>query len=152
MSRGSEQRGGLTNETREGIVGIGQLTATRHDGRSQRRTREACALTALGVVLGLVFPLLAFAHLPQITYAQGRAGAGGNFQTGGFNHRDYNQVWHQSGETWGVVYELTDGSAAGYIVNPDNPTRWGGQIGYARAQCENWNDDSGVLWTCQSTG
>lgn len=77
---------------------------------------------------------------------------GGVFSTSGFNHRDYNQVWHQAGKNWTVFYELTDGTAVAVVINTDNPTRWGGEIGYAKAKCNNVNDNSFVTWTCQTTG
>jgi len=94
---------------------------------------------------------LAVAHGDQNTYAQGYAGVGGVYQTG-FNHRHYNQVWHQVGRTWTVLYKLTDGSPVGVRTNSLNPTKWPYEIGYARAVCNNVNDDSFVLWTCQTTG
>ena len=65
--------------------------------------------------------------------------------------RDYNQVWHQSGRTWTVLYHLTDGSDTAIRTDSNNPTRWGGHIGYADAWCNNVNDNSFVTWTCQTT-
>ena len=94
---------------------------------------------------------LAVAHGDQNTYAQGYAGVGGVYQTG-FNHRHYNQVWHQVGRTWTVLYKLSDGRAVGIRTDSSNPTKWPNEVGYARAVCNNVNDDSFVLWTCQTTG
>jgi hypothetical protein len=104
----------------------------------------ACALALL--------PPAAYAHYNSVlTYAQGTFGVGGVFSTTGFNHRHFNRVYHASGYTWCVWYGLTDGSIVAQLCNTANPTVWNGEIGYAKAQCHNTNDNSGVTWTCQTT-
>lgn len=42
--------------------------------------------------------------------------------------------------------------ATGSVVNTQNPTEWPNEIGYAVAWAYNRNDDSGTLWTAQTTG
>lgn len=108
------------------------------------------ALCSLFVVLP---PTAAYAHLAQYDYASGRGGVGGTFPgSNAFNHRDYNQVWHEPGYFWQVYYLDTDGFAYGYVRNSTNPTKWPNEIGYATPKCHNENDNSLALWTCQSTG
>jgi hypothetical protein len=99
-----------------------------------------------------ILPPVAYAHYnEQLTYASGTFGVGGVFTTTGFDHRHYNQVWHQPGYTWCVWYKLTNDDNVAVVCDASNPTRWGGEIGYAKAQCHNTNDNSGVRWTCQTT-
>ena len=108
-------------------------------------------LVALVALLLMSFPpALAYAGT-QFNYASGTAGVGGVFKVGNYTGRDYNQVWHQSGRTWTVLYHLTDGSDTAIRTDSNNPTRWGGHIGYADAWCNNVNDNSFTTWTCQTT-
>lgn len=108
---------------------------------------------AVSLVAALVLAVPGAAHLSQYTYAQGVNGAGGTYPgSSAFNHRDYNQVWHQAGKLWIVYYLLSNNDFAGLAGNTDNPTRWGGEIGYGSPKCRNDDDNSGVTWTCQSTG
>lgn len=121
--------------------------------RSARpRSRPRRVILLVAALFVVAPPVGAYAHLPQITYASGTGGVGATYRTTGFNHRDYNQVWHQSGRTWDFAYLLTDGSLTGYVINTNNPTRWGGEIGYAKSTAVNYDDNSGVTWTCQTTG
>jgi hypothetical protein len=112
----------------------------------------------LGVLCSvcIALPITASAHLAQANYAGGTNGVGGIYNTcstiGCWNHRDYNQVWHYAGREWGVTYQLTNDDIVAAMINRDNPTRWGGEIGYAKARCGNIDDDSGYTWTCQTTG
>lgn len=93
------------------------------------------------------------AHLAQYTYASGSSQPYSVFPgTEYWNHRDYNQVWHNANFTWGVFYVTTDRIIHGWVRDTANPTRWGGEIGYATPKCENVNDTSGTTFTCQSTG
>lgn len=103
------------------------------------------------VLLVLAPPMAALAHLSQSTYASGTNGAGGTYQSS-WNHHDYNQVWHQAGREWGVWYYHSDGSYTGIRINTSNPTKWEYETSYARSQCHNYDDMSGVTWTCQTTG
>jgi hypothetical protein len=110
-------------------------------------------IVAIAVAVSLVAASASSAHLPQYTYASGRNGAGGTFPgTNAYNHRDYNQVWHNTCCYWQVYYVETSGYVHGWVRNSSNPTRWGGEIGYATPKCHNENDNSYTLWTCQSTG
>ena len=116
-----------------------------------RRWRHVSILAAGAAALMLAAP--SSGHLPRYTYASGRNGAGGTFPgTNAFNHRDYNQVWHNTCCYWQVFYVDTTGYAHGWVRNRLNPTRWGGEIGYATPKCKNEDDNSTTLWTCQSTG
>jgi hypothetical protein len=118
------------------------------DRSRQRVPGRLVALVAF--LLVVIPPAIAYAGT-QITYATGTAGVGGTFKVGNFTGRDYNQVWHQSGKTWTVLYHLTDGSAVAIVTDSSNPTRWPNHIGYADAWCNNVNDNSFVTWTCQTT-
>ncbi len=116
-----------------------------------RRRLKALVLSCACAALALL-PPTAYAHWNSVlTYAQGVYGVGGVFSTAGFDHRHFNRVWHASGYTWCVWYRLTDGSIVAQRCNTSNPTEWGGEIGYAKAQCHNTNDNSGVTWICQTT-
>lgn len=95
---------------------------------------------------------VALGHGPQGNYAQGVSGAPGTFWTGGYNHRHYNQVWHYEGRLWSVFYHTPNVGYHGVASGTSNPTRWGGETGYSIAFCRNFDDDSGVMWTCQTTG
>jgi hypothetical protein len=115
--------------------------------------RKLLALTFILVAALLVAVGLASAHGPQGNYAQGWNGIGGRWGTPGLNHRHYNQVWHAEGYTWAVYWVLSDGSSEwGFVANVQNPTRWPNEAGYVRAFCENFGDNSNVMWTCQTTG
>ena len=46
----------------------------------------------------------------------------------------------------------SDGSYTGIRINTSNPTQWEYEVSYARSQCHNYDDMSGVTWTCQTTG
>jgi hypothetical protein len=117
-----------------------------------RRRRIASLIVSLAATLLLAGPsTLAYAHYTQqLTYATGVYGVNGTYSTPGYDHRQYNQVWHQIGKLWSVYY-WTGSETAGYELSSGNPTRWPGEIGYAIARCHNHTDDSGVQWTCQTT-
>jgi hypothetical protein len=109
------------------------------------------ALFAVCAVMALA-PPAAYAHWNSVlTYAQGTFGVGGVFSTTGYDHRHFNRVWHQYGYTWCVWWHLTDGSNVAVTCDYVNPTEWPYEVGYAKAQCHNTNDNSGVKWTCQTT-
>jgi hypothetical protein len=113
------------------------------------RARTVAAIALIIVAL----PSAAAGHLSQYTYASGSSQPYSVFPgSEAWNHRDYNQVWHQAGNTWGVFYVTTDRIIHAWVRDTSNPTRWGGEIGYATPKCENVNDTSGVTFTCQSTG
>jgi hypothetical protein len=101
----------------------------------------------------LVFTAAAFGHGATGWYARGTYGVGGVYQTG-FNHRHFNRVWHEWGYKWTVLYKTSDGPGGTCCIVTDtiNPTEYPYEIGYARCLCNNVTDDSGTLWTCQSTG
>lgn len=96
--------------------------------------------------------MIPLAHGAQNDYAQGRGGAGGVFQVGTYNHRHYNRVWHASGYYWQVYYSEPGGGVHGFADGTSNPTEWPSETGYGNAKCYNFNDNSFVLWTCQTTG
>ena len=114
--------------------------------------QQRFATASLAVAIGLVAAGIASAHGTQFNYAQGRWGAGGTYQTNGYNHRHYNQVWHEPGYLWRLFYYGPGTGFHGLADGTSNPTRWGGETGYAIAYCANDNDNSGTLWTCQTTG
>lgn len=119
--------------------------------RRRRRTLQAVLLAAACLAL-VGFPPVASAHWNSVLqYAQGYGGAGGSFFTTGYDHRHFNRVWHKQGTLWCVSYVLTDGTGAGQACGTANPTQWPGDIGYAKAKCLNGNDNSAVLWTCETT-
>ena len=123
----------------------------RQWAQSRRRNLPA-AIAGATLALALVVPLAAQAHNnTQCTYAIGTNGVGGAWWTAGLNHRHYVQTWHDPGNLWEVLYRLTDGTNGAYVLNQDNPTRWGGEIGYAKSSTANYDDNSGVTWTAQTT-
>jgi hypothetical protein len=85
------------------------------------------------------------------TYAQGYGGVGGVYGTTGYAARDFNRVYHQAGYYWNPFYCRTDGSCFGGTSGSSNPTYANGGASYAKAYCHNQTDNSGVLWTCQTT-
>ena len=116
-----------------------------------RRWRHVSIVAVAAAALAIAAP--SSGHLPQYTYASGRNGAGGTFPgSNAFNHRDYNQVWHNTCCYWQVYYVDTTGFVHGYMRDKNNPTKWRYEIGYATPKCHNENDNSYTLWTCQSTG
>jgi hypothetical protein len=88
-------------------------------------------------------------------YSSGVYGAGTAAWTSGYDPRDFNRVYHQAGNTWQVWYNLNGGSAYwGFTTSNVNPTQMGSSVPsghYAQAVCANVNDNSGVIWTCQTT-
>lgn len=105
----------------------------------------------LSCTLVVVFPPAVAWAGTQFGYAQGRSGAGGIFSTAGYGPRDYNQVWHQRGYFWEVFYAQPSGYVYGWKRNAENPTYQPASNSYAAAKCLNDNDNSYVLWTCQTT-
>ena len=80
--------------------------------------------------------------------------------TPGYAARNYNEVWHQFGYWFHVNYCMVGDPLPesypnycphGLVMNTENPTQWMHPNGYAQSRCHNWNDTSGVRWTCQST-
>lgn len=117
-----------------------------------KRLTPRVAVAACVAVVALLAAAGGWAHLPQFTYASGSGGVGGVYPgSDAYNHRDYNQVWHNDCCTWGVFY-VSGGIIYGWVRNTSNPTKWPNEIGYATMKCENVNDNSGTTWTCQSTG
>jgi hypothetical protein len=111
-----------------------------------RRLRLRARVLLAAVAAALIVPATVFAV--QIDYAQGYNGVGGGWQTPGIAARGYNQVWHHAGSQWEVYY--SDGS--GLVVNTLNPTRFpNASFGAVHSDCQNDNDASSVLWTCQTT-
>ncbi|MDH5282239.1 MAG: hypothetical protein OEW52_14050 [Thermoleophilia bacterium] len=108
------------------------------------------ALTAACLLLVIVPPGVALAAT-QFNYAQGTNGVGGTYQTTGEDNRSYNQVWHQAGKSWWVWY-LHGSSQTCLKFNSSNPTKCpdpSATIAYSK--CSNYDDNSGVTWTCQTT-
>jgi hypothetical protein len=116
-------------------------------GIHQMRNR----LVLVGALVFVVLPPAIALAGTQFNYAQGRNGAGGIFGTAGYGPRDYNQVWHQAGRTWEVYYVQPSGFVYGYRRDTENPTKQHASNSYARSVCANVNDNSYVLWTCQTT-
>lgn len=109
--------------------------------------RRGLLLGAIVAVL-LVFPAISFAAIFQ--YAQGYNGAGGSWQTQYYGNRSFNRVYHKDGTYWRLSYCDPGGCPTPYsgTVNPLVDSRaWNN----AKAFCYNINDNSGVLWTCQTT-
>jgi hypothetical protein len=100
------------------------------------------------VVVCAVLPLAALAGSQSYWSDSGNAGTGG--YAGYNNIYQYNQVWHQAGNTFDVYYVMGDGyTLTGDVRNNTNPTKWPYSVSYADPWCENINDWSGVTWTCQ---
>lgn len=116
-------------------------------GRVNAALRKRTAV-ALGCVVLLVLPATV-AWASQINYASGTNHPGDSWSTSGQAFRAYNQVWHEPGKYWWVYY---DGGNYGQTYDNANPTHYGGGSGgSAYAVCANDNDNSGVVWTCQTT-
>jgi hypothetical protein len=116
-----------------------------------RARRHPLRLTLLVcAILVLLPPAVAYAGT-VFTYAQGTNGIGQTHSTAGYGPRDLNRVYHADGYFWEVWYCRTDGSCFDDVVSNINPTRSVGGASYAKAFCHNVNDNSGVLWTCQTT-
>jgi hypothetical protein len=107
-------------------------------------TLLACA------ILVLLPPAVAYAGV-WFNYAQGTNGVGGTFATTGYAPRDANRTYHAYGYYWELYYCRTDGSCFGDNIDYFNPTWALGGASYAKAFCRNLNDNSGVVWTCQTT-
>lgn len=108
-------------------------------------------LIAVACAILIVLPPAVAVAGTQFNYAQGRNGVGGIFPTGGYGPRDYNQVWHQAGKFWEVFYVQPSRYVYGWKRNSNNPTVQPASNSYAEADCENDDDNSNVLWTCQTT-
>jgi hypothetical protein len=112
--------------------------------------------STLIAVLLLVFAVAAIrpataSAAVQTTYAQGHTSPGSVFYTPGFGPRLYNQVWHQLGYSWDACYTHTDGSWGTCAYGNGNPTKDSNDDGYAKADCYDVDDNSGVQFTCQTT-
>ncbi len=117
------------------------------------RSLGLCTAIALVAISAVVMVASAYAHLPQFTYASGSSQPYSAFPGWeAFNHRDYNQAWHHAGYTWGVYYVTTDRVIHAWVRDTANPTKWPNEIGYATIYCENVDDTTGTVFTCQSTG
>jgi len=111
-----------------------------------RRLSLRARLMLVAAAVALILPATVLAV--QFDYASGVNGAGGGFQTSGIAARGYNQVWHHAGSQWEVYY--SDGT--GLVVNTTNPTKFpNASFGAVHSDCQNDNDTSGVIWTCQTT-
>ncbi len=111
------------------------------------RTAALCALVGAAF---LVFVAIAFASV-TFTYAQGINGVGGRFNTVGYAPRDFNKVWHEQGYLWGLYYCTPQICDLNEVTGTANPTLDSRNAGYAMAFCHNHNDNSTVIWTCQTT-
>jgi hypothetical protein len=109
---------------------------------SPRTAILACAL------MMIIPPSIAYAAAWD-RYAQGINGVGGVYSTPGFAPRAGNRVWHHLGNYWWVYYQHTDNSLNCIKYEDSNPTHCDNPDGYAKAKCENSDDNSGVTWTCQ---
>jgi hypothetical protein len=107
-------------------------------------TLLACA------ILVLLPPAVAYAGT-WFNYAQGTNGVGGTYATTGYAPRDADRVYHAAGFWWELWYCHTDGTCFGDHQDYVNPAYANGGSSYAKAFCHNLNDNSGVLWTCQTT-
>ena len=105
----------------------------------------AVVLAALGIGVPLALAATIF------NYAQGTSGVDGILHhTAGYADRDFNRVYHGVGGKWSLWYEHTDGSSTTPVQGTMNPlTDPNNQ--YAIAYCFNLTDNTGALWTCQTT-
>lgn len=118
--------------------------------RSIRSVARNRLLVIVSLLLLLIPPSVAFAST-IFTYAQYVNYPDEIFSTTGYASRDFNRVYHAVGYSWNPFYCNTSGSCFGGTVGTSNPTYASGSAGYAKAYCHNINDNSGVLWTCQTT-
>jgi hypothetical protein len=121
----------------------------------QSRFRGRTLFLAVCLLLIALPPAVAFAWT-NFNYATGFNGASGSFATPGFAPREYNRVWHAQGWEWKIWYAHPNGSVNCFRDNTANPTACGSPSdpvhdSYAQSFCQNWNDLSGVQWTCQTT-
>lgn len=124
------------------------LATKMNGGNLARRLGTFVAIIALGVL----FAATAYAGI--ISYASGSYGAGGYYSTPGQAPRDWNRVYHQPGYRWCLYYEAPPGTINQYECQTSpypNPFWWNHAGGYAYAWCQNVNDNSGTIWTCQTT-
>lgn len=84
-------------------------------------------------------------------YSTGIWGVGGYHSTTGYDNRDYNRAWHQSGYKWHVFYLNDVGGFSCEVYGTINPTRCEADGAYRQSWCHNITDDSGVTWSCNST-
>jgi len=111
--------------------------------------KRAVVLASVGL-LAAALPATAAAYTWQV-YAHGQDGAGGKYATIGYGPRENNRVYHQEGTLWWLYYCNTDGSCdVNPVMGTVNPLVMNRGNGYARAVCWNKNDNSGVVWTCQT--
>jgi len=118
---------------------------------TKRHSRPLAFFAAL-ILVGILPAAVTSAQTSsQVTYAQGVNGVGGDWRTTGYAPRQWNRVWRQPGPDWGLSYQYTNGQYCCFWIDNINPTVSHYGISYGRAWCSNLEDNTGVLWTCQTT-
>jgi hypothetical protein len=113
--------------------------------------RLALLGTACGLLLVFALPASGSGSYEIFTYAQGTYGTGGTYQTTGYTYREFNRVYHYVGYTWKLRYCHTNDTCTSWYQGYANPLYDPRTDTYGRAQCNNVNDISGAVWTCQTT-
>lgn len=123
---------------------------------ARRVCQASRRLTVVICVLFVLVPPTIASGGTVFGYAQGFDTVGGVWCTTGFagncggSPRDFNRVYHQQGTTWNPFY-CWNGNCFGGTSGQQNPIYANGSASYAAAYCHNMNDNSNVMWTCQST-
>jgi hypothetical protein len=115
-------------------------------------------LALVVAVVALVLPAIGSAWVVQ-TYKQDTYLVGGIWSTSGsppaFANRAFNRVWHEAGYEWGVsyCYSVDTSNCTWWWFTSSNPTvdDFTGSANNARARCNNVDDNSGTMWTCQTS-
>lgn len=120
-----------------------------HKIHRKRHSRKFILVAAVATA-SLVFVAAALAST-TFTYAQGQDGVGGRFQTTGYDTRDFNKVWHHAGELWGLYYCSPSQCQLNEVTGTANPTQDSSNYSNGMSICHNHNDNSTVIWTCQTS-
>jgi hypothetical protein len=119
------------------------------------RRLSTSALVGLCAVFIVLPPTVAYAADVQINYGSGSNGVGVVVATRNYppqySHRMYNQVWHQAGKSWTVWYQDHVPYVYCNYTNTNNPTKCPNASDDKEALAQNNNDNSGVIWTAQTT-
>lgn len=106
-------------------------------------------------VVALAVPAAAYAASTE-TFAQGNSAGSGNFalhtpNPEGFLTRNFVRVYHATGYYWEVFYCDSSSNCFDVTYTNTNPTENDSVANNAQAYCDDANDGSNSLFTCQTT-
>jgi len=112
--------------------------------------KRLATIVAAVAVLALVGAGSAAAWV-VLTYRQDANLVGGSWTTPGYGPREWNRVYHHAGYDWWLRYCHVDGSCSNIYPGNVNPLVDPHGDSYGKAWCHNVDDNSGTIWTCQTT-